>query len=286
MKRISLLYVLFVFIYTPNLWAVIDLVVREEVKVYQNPTMRSKVISTLTRGDKVVISPMLYGNWRKVLVTYQGKRQGGFVLIKDISLSIIEDREAKGTNLFRKNHSFGFNLNLIFQLQANSNFDVVGFDNATIGSRTGLDFYLGLDYQRPVSSWGLLQFSLKKRSTKLQGNAELIPGGGSDMVEIDKSMISIGSFLKYYKDESSFFWKGAGLEIAKVNSIDVNLSNGAPLKYKDEEMIYIIGNIGMGWDIKWNDKYYITTEARGNVNFNGQPMIFSLEAIVSLSRIF
>ncbi|MBT4761117.1 MAG: hypothetical protein HOO06_05405 [Bdellovibrionaceae bacterium] len=287
MKLIKLFYLICVVTLLPlKTWAVLDLIVRGEIKVYKQATTKSKLISTLIRGDRVVISPKLYGSWRKVLVTYRGKRQGGFVQNKDIILSSIEERNHEEYNTFRTNKSISVSTNIVFELQSESDFDIVGFDAATIGSRSGYNYFLGIDYQMPVSSWGLLQFSLKKRGSELEGNAEMIPDGGRNMVEIHQNMISVGSFLKFYKDKSSFFWKGAGLEIAKVNSIGVNLTDGASLTYNGDLPTYIIGSVGMGWDYKWKENLYIIPEARASAIINASPIVLSGELILSLSWIF
>ena len=101
-----------------------------------------------------------------------------------------------------------------------------------------------------------------------------------------KECIPLAAFLKFYKNNSSFFWKGFGIEFAKVYGLDIGLQDGAPLTYNDELPLYIIGNVGMGWDYKWKEKRYIIMEARGSVNFSATPMIYAGEAIVSVAQIF
>ena len=125
-------YVIFLFFLLPTVvvGAVLELDVRESIDVYKKSNGRKR-ISQLGPGDRVVISPYIYGKYRKVLITYKGKKRGGYIAIQDIVRSRIIPKGERfiDRGLYRNQRAFGVST-IIFHSQGGSQ-EIHGVDGDT-----------------------------------------------------------------------------------------------------------------------------------------------------------
>lgn len=273
-------------IHCANAFAILDLVVKEKLQVYKKPKSSSKVVTVLVRGDRVVISPVSYSGFKKVLVTYEGKRQAGYIPAKNIKLSVIEDRnKVEGSPIvLRKN--FGAYAALSYNNQAETELDLSGFPGARVGGASGFPNFWGLYYQMPILSKTVLQMSLSAREFFTQGTGEVIPDGGQEILEKTEKMYTAGVFAKRYGTNGSIFWTGAGAEIAMVQDVEVKIEGGSSFEFTGENATYILLNAGLGFDIKAYDKVFIIPELRVGAAVNASPFIFYGDLMVGVSYVF
>lgn len=265
-----------------QVFAVTDLIVRESLTVYKKRSTRSKVVTTLLRGDKVVVSPEVYGKWRKVLVTYDGKRKPGYVQIRKIQTSVIKERLEGEINELLLDQSVGGQFSFFYSFQPARSFPVQGFtDPAKINDQSGFSTNIGAHYQYPWRKGILLKGYLDNKTIKLQGRGEIVPDVPIDM-KIDYTLITLGAMAKFYNNHNSFFWKGAGIEIGSISGVSVQAGPGAVL-YGGKVPMPIIATGSLGWDYKVSNDIYITPEIRASALLSESPMILSIELMVDVS---
>lgn len=285
---------LFILILQLPAYAVSDLIVREKLRVYLKRNTKSKVVSTLQRGDKVVISPKLYGDWRKVLVTYDGERRPGYILSKDIKVSVISDRLEGVVNDLLISSSFGGQIIANFNYQQAHAKPLEGFDDASVDDLSGFGTYFGGHYHFQFKDgifggkWKeqlegvLLKTYIEQKKLFFQGSGELV-ADQTDTVEVTYTSTVAGLTAKFYENFNSFYWIGGGLEVGLINDLSASLEGGAKLPLIQSVPTPVIVHAGMGWDFKYSDSTYISPEIRAGVFFTESPMVFTFEFLVNVS---
>ena len=252
-----------VFLLTPvSALAIVDLVVKEKLTVYSKPKSDSKKVSELTKGDVVVISPKSYGRFRKVLVTYNGKRQGGYVLKKDIILSVEQERIPEDDNNMTKMKSAGGVFGINFTFVQGGALKAQGFPDAKSENLFGFDFLLAGHFNMPIGRSTLLELSAARRSISFSGNVEFIANGGAQNTDVIERGYSAGAFIKFYSKRSSIFHKGIGVEAFYAKDVEITVNGGQPVLADGDGEIYFAPVLGLGWDIQLTESMFLSPDFR------------------------
>ncbi|NQZ00468.1 MAG: hypothetical protein HRT45_07345 [Bdellovibrionales bacterium] len=287
MIRITRLTVIFLSLtYSLQALAVLDLIVKEKLSVYKETNKSSKVVTTLVRGDVVVVSPVKYSGFRKVLVTYDGKRQAGYISIPNLKLSVIKDRDLKEGSPMIERSSAGGYFSFSYYSQGEGPIDLKGFPDANFGASSGFKDFFGIQYRFPVADYWVLQLSLANRVFFTQGNAEVIADGGTEVLESSASALSFGAFLKIYNTNQSIFWYGAGLEVASISEVEIVIEGGSEIDYTGPTETFIIPQVGLGFDIKAYKDIYIVPAVQAGVAANASPFLFFVDVTVGVNYVF
>ena len=236
--------------------------------------------------QKCCLTRVSYSGFKKVLVTYEGKRQAGYIPNRNIKLSVIEDRDkVEGSPIVLK-HNVGLYGAFSYNNQAESELDLEGFPGARIGGASGFPAFWGAYYQMPFWSKTVLQFSLSVREFFTQGNGEVIPDGGQEILEKTERMYSAGVFAKRYGTLGSIFWTGFGAEVAMVQDVEVKIEGGSSFEWIGDNPTYVMVNGGLGFDIRAMDKLFIIPEIRIGAAANADPIIFYGDLMVGVSYVY
>lgn len=273
--------------YSIQIFAIQDLVVKEKLTVFKRPQLKSKKVTTLTRGDKVVISPRSYGSFRKVLVTYDGKRQAGYILSKKILLSKIQERFEEEANPLIKSKSFGGDISIAIAYSGEGALEVDNLPNAKIDSTFGFDFHFGLQHNWPLSETLLLETNLRRRSYSLSGNAVLIPSSSGQSTEVTSKGYSVSGLFKLYSKKSSFYWWGLGAEAFLVTDVEVRVNTtGNNLEYTGEKGFHALLFAGIGYDFQLTEKLFIVPAVYLGVFTTRDPLAYYSDVKISTVYIY
>ncbi|MEO0335222.1 MAG: hypothetical protein AAF202_02440, partial [Pseudomonadota bacterium] len=176
---------------------------------------------------------------------------------------------------------------LSYYNQGEGPLDIEGFPDANFGGASGFRNYFGVQYRFPVADLWVLQLSLANRIIFVQGNAQVLVDGGTELIEQKSSAITLGAFAKIYGTSQSIFWKGFGLEIAAVNEVEVKVADsGSTFDYTGEIPTLIMPNVGFGFDIKAWEKIYIVPAVQAGVAANASPFLFYVDVTVGANYVF
>lgn len=265
---------------------IIDLLVKENLDVYQKPSTNSKKISTLTRGDKVVLSPVGYGEFRKVLVTYKGKRVGGYILAKNIRLSKEISRGDSGDNLLKRSKSFTFSLDFTYNTQFEKDLQINGYSDATIGTQKGVSNTFSLGYQHPFRQNFVFQYKLTKLKLVWDGSGDLNVSTTGVGIETKIDGWALGANMKYYSNIDSIFWWKLGADVVSIQSIELTADNGVNIVDASEISSLFNLSLGIGWDAEYSHNFFIVPEIYTNFYFGADKMPMQIGAALTLSWIY
>lgn len=274
---------------TPQAWAILDIYVQDDLPVYDKPEAGSREVSRLTRGDRLVISPKIYGAYRKVLVTYGGKRQGGFIKISQIRRSYIKDRdeeELAKQRIYNRDYGLGLSLIASHMRQDGRKFTTGAADTYDISPLTSTTFFFSIFSDVPWSNTMMLRPYLSFRSTKFKGEAELV-GSINPLrpaqVTLEQSFLGIGVLAKMYDGPRDTFWWGGGIEVGSGDKSNLIIDDGIPLKVEGEKPLYVLLYGSIGWDVPAPGAFWLVPDLRLGIVPNNDPIILYLEAFVSVA---
>ena len=257
---------------------ILELSVYESLDVYKKPNGRKR-ISQLDRGDRVVISPRIYGNYRKVLITYKGKKRSGYIAIKDIVRSTIASQSEKFLDyrVYKNRKSMGINTTLFFSQIGEQNIQTVNENTYEVGKLKMFASYLALYGQYPWGSRKAVDISLSFFRSEGEGNVYLQNSDISEEIEVTQRQMRLRGLLKFYHHSNASFWYGPLLDLAwrrssqfKVKSIDI--------KAKDEkDKFFIVIGGGIGWDIQLSRSIYLIPEIKLGFSLMKKPSIINGE---------
>jgi len=273
-------------------WAILDLYVQDDLPVYEKPRRRSRQVSYLTRGDRVVISPKIYGRYRKVLITYEGKRRGGFIRISQMRRSYIKDRDKeklKNKKIYIGRYSLGLNATGSYMHQGARSFNSNSQDTYDISSFDSMTFFFSIFSDIPSSKTMMLRPYLAFRSTKFEGKAKLRNANALKPVDImlEQDFLSFGLMAKIYDSPRKSFWYGGGGELGNATESRLVIDNEIPLEVQDEVKPFFTLLYGaVGWDIPAPNRFWLNPDFRLGVIVNKKPIIMYVDALISVSYSF
>lgn len=253
-------------------YSIVDLVVKEKLAVYKRPKQGAKKISQLSKGDVVVISSKSYGEYRKVLVTYNGKRQGAYILKKDIVLSVEQERAPEDDNKLIKRKSAGGTVGVNYTYISAGKLMAKGFPDAKAENMFGFDFLLGAHFNLPIGKSTILELSATKRSISISGDVEFIANAGAQSTDVIEKGYSAGAFVKFYGKRSSFFYKGLGVEAFYAKDVEITVNGGRPVPYDGDGEFYFAPILGLGWDIQLTESMFLSPDLKAGGFVTRDPM--------------
>ncbi|MCB0364767.1 MAG: hypothetical protein H6624_04690 [Bdellovibrionaceae bacterium] len=282
------LFLAFAGLFTAPAWAILDLYVQDDLPVYEEPEKGARQVSRLTRGDRVVISSKIYGAYRKVLVTYGGKRRGGYVRISQLRRSYIksrEDVELEGKRIYSQDYALGLSLIGSYMRQGARSFSTSSADQYDISAFASTTFFFSLFADIPWSKTMMLRPYLTFRSTKFKGEAELVGSINAlrpAQVTLEQSFLGLGLMAKFYGVSTDSFWYGGGIELGNGTKSELVIDDGIPLKVDgDDKPFFALLYGAIGWDIPAPGAMWLVPDIRLGVVPNNDPMIMYFEVYLS-----
>ena len=258
---------------------ILELYVQESIDVYKEADGKKK-ISQLGRGDRVIISPRIYGNFRKVLITYRGKKRSGYIAQTDIIRSTIQPQSEKfrDQRVYKNRGAIGLGATFSFlgslgrDLQRRSNND----DYRAKGSQ-GLGSQISLFGHYPLAPRHTFSVSLSQLSVTFKGQAHSkeAPEASKD-IEISEDWLGLKGNLKIYSHLNGLFWYGPHLALFLLTPRDFHIEGldiGVEDKHKESQFFSTLG-MGWGWDIPIGDSFYLIPEFSLDVSVLKKPMSF------------
>lgn len=270
--------------------AILDLEVFEDLPVYAKPNSRSVVISRLSRGDRVVVSPQIYGSFRKVLVTARGRPTAGYVPIRKIVRSQIRERGAEeGLGTYSSRYSLGLAFVPAYMRQGESAFQLSDGSTYDTTVFSGTSYFFSLFMDMPISPrWGVRPY-ISFRETSLKGTTtrrDDPPGVAAKKITREQSLTGLGLVLKRYTSENSSWWWGGGAEIAVGSKVAVKISS-VPVPTSDEDKpFFLMGFLAMGADFSLMKSIYFVPDLRLGMIGTTQPMTIYAESFLGLAYLF
>jgi hypothetical protein len=272
-------------------WAILDLHVQEDLVVYEKASSDSKPISQLAKGDVIVVSPVIYGSFRKVLVMHDGKRVPGYVLSQKIKDSYIVDRDdeiakEREEQVIKRRYAFGLFGGFFFMQQnPNSYADTTGANIYNSSYLTSTDPVFGFYLDVPTTDQLIIRPYLSFRNTQLKGNATN-PNAVNPLtiptVEIDENLVGLGALLKYYPFASGSYWLGFAGEYAYATTASGTILNQIPFTVANlKKQNYGIAQFATGFDILFND-FQLSPELRAGEVLTAKPSIIDVEFMVGI----
>ena len=288
MHHVFLYTLLFACFLCPSfVWCkILELHVQESIDVYSRPDGRKK-ISQLGRGDRVVISSNIYKRFRKVLITYQGKKRNGFIAIKDIVRSTIRPRSDRLRNpIFYKNRkSIGIHPSFSFSQIGSQNLTIQDKEHKieSLKSFSG-DFAIFGHF--PLGLIKAIEISFSFSSSVFSGTIYLknnVPNDteletASGETEITIKQIGVGGVLKLYRHINSLFWYGPSLGLSLEESSKFTLNNEKielnDKNFQQSQFFIVVGG-AMGWDIQLINSIYLIPELRLEMSLLRKPFVLN-----------
>lgn len=273
-------------------WAVLDLHVQENLTVYSEPG-GGKEVSTLVKGDIVVISPSSYRSYRKVLVTYDGKRRAGYIQSSKIVRSFIRDRDEEerlNSDVKDYKRAQGAGLSLVGSYMRQGARTIPHSDGTIsygVSNMTSFTMFFSIFYDYPLAPQWVIRPYLTFRQVKFKGDAKIqgISSGATFPVTITQNLFGLGVLAKRYPSTTSGYWYGGAIELAKGSGVSIQTTSNISLNSKDETLpFYAVVQGAAGLDIPLGASgMFLLPDVRLGVIPNTKPFIMSFEAFISFA---
>ncbi len=265
---------------------VMDLYVKEPLDVRGKPAYGSAVLTRLEAGDRVVISPVIYGKYRKVRLPRGDDSIDGYVRSADIVYSLIRERPIEGADDWYPTARVLGIFGVLSFMEKGDEFDFTTTSQVhySVAEAHGSSNYFGLFFEEPFSRrfTGRAQFSLRKTIT--EGTAEPLNGapGQSAPVKRTERFFGLGFSGKYYVLPDSNLWLSGGLEVALHRSTESSVSNTSsiPLNVKESGTL-IIPFVSTGLDLDVFKVIRVIPEIRIFIPANASKSAYGLELFLS-----
>lgn len=262
-------------------WAKLDLYVEEPLTVYSKPDLSAKSDLQLSAGQKVLISPKIYGSWRKVLVRHQGQRVIGYVRVRDLVHSYIREGgyEAELRRSYGESSAFGISMISSFMEQGDRQIKTSVEDVFTVDKMTSHSSFISLFYDRPVENRAVFRVSLGLRQTQFIGKTHLQNSTAEAHVKVEQTLLALGFAAKFYSPRFLSLWWGGMVEVARGSSVSVTL--GDEVQNREEKPFFVLTTVDAGWDFHVTSDFYILPSVRLGAVVTTQPYIPTVEALLS-----
>ncbi len=270
--------------------AVLDLHVQETIPVYFSRNKNSRVVSTLMKGDVVVIAPKTYGAHRKVLVTYDGERRPGYILSSAMVRSFIRDRdevERLSADVMDYRRAHGMGLSIVGSYLRQGGRTITTSDagvNYEVSTMTSLTAFFSVFYDYPVNEKWVFRPYLTFRQSKMKGNAKVSGSSNSNpTATMSQNLFGLGMLAKRYK--SNYFWYGAAFELAKGGDVSVQVRDGINLDATEKGLAFVaILQAAAGVDIPMGRSgLFLLPDFRVGAIPNSNPFTLTVEVFISLA---
>jgi hypothetical protein len=272
-------------------WAILDLHVQEDLVVFDKASSGAKTISQLAKGDVVVVSPVVYGSYRKVLVMHDGKRVAGYIFSQKLKDSYITDRDEemakdREEQVIKRRYAFGLFGGFFFMQQnPNTYADITGENTYNSSYLTSTEPLFGIYLDVPLNDKIVVRPYVSFRNTQFKGNA-VNPNAVNPLtvptVSIDQNLVGLGALIKYYPFASGSYWLGLAGEYAYPTSISGTILNQIPFQIANlKKQGYGLVQFGTGFDILYND-FQLTPEIRAGEVVNAKPGIVDVEFMIGI----
>lgn len=273
--------------------AIYDLEVLEELPVHSEANLNSPIISRLNRGDKVVVSPKIYGSFRKVLITYRGKARGGFVPIAKIARSLIKERGATtsdGRKPYASEYAVGLAAVVSYLRQGESTFQQTDgeiYDTTPLQSTT---FFFSVFADIPIDSgWGLRTY-VALRETNFSGTVSRRNDVFATKRKVNRtqSLTGVGLIGKFYNSPGSGWWWGGGLELAMGKRITIKVDDvELPVEDTDKPFFAIAyGALGAYIPVPGFSSLFLAPDIRLGTIATTTPITLYVETFLAGSYLF
>lgn len=277
--------------------AALELIFRTQTRVYGKRNARADVVTVYERGDRVPISRETYGAWKKIVAEVDGKKQIGWVLVRDIKGARIQEKDDEKVitesgerkrlaPVYRRKTGAGFAGVLSYYKQGGGEADLnnVSAPQLKFSGFDGTAVYFSGFADWVVGSTTNLRTFLSLRNLERSGTGTYPPDTTSRTVNLKQTGLSVGATLKLYSNPNGISWWGGGFEVVKASKNDVTSSN-ISASYKDEPFIFF-ANASLGYDINIYKNIYILPEFRLGVGINGDPLIINAEVLIPVGFSF
>lgn len=278
-------------VFAPAAQAVLDLHVQEVIPVFSSRSSEAREVSTLMKGDVVVISSKVYGPYRKVLVTYDGQRRAGYILSKSIVRSFIRDRDEverlRADVLdYKRAHAMGLSVVGSYLSQGPRSITTADAGvNYEVSTMTSLTTFFSVFYDYPYADQWVLRPYLTFRQINFKGNATIAGSSGINPTAImSQNLFGLGILAKRYSSQNSVFWYGAAIEIAKGGDVTVQMRDGINLDTteKGKSFLAILQTVA-GVDIPMGRSgVFLLPDIRLGMIANTNPFTLTVETFLSL----
>lgn len=296
-KKFNILILFVVIFIAETSYAVKEIIFRQQTQVYSKRNENSEVLGVYDRGDTIPISSKVYGRWRKVIVDVRGKKQIGWIAIKDIRGARIKDSKARqieedekdGVVNYRRRTGVGIigNLSYVYQTEGSVDFESAGTTlKLDYSSMSGANVFVGLFGDFNLSSTRAIRGYFAMRNMKRSGSAFVdVMGGTNGNFAIIHDMLAIGATYKFYSSASSVFWWGPGLEIATTTKFSIKGPNNIEADVKDQPL-YFLPSISAGADYNLGGRFFILPEVKFGLVPNGDPILATFEILFPIAFTF
>ncbi len=286
-----------IFFITGSLWAAQELVFRKQTQVYSKPNIKSDSLTVYERGDRVPVSNENYGAWKKIIAEVDGKKQIGWVLVRDIKGARIQEKDTEKVTtssgkrkklepVYRKKIGVGVAGVLSYYKQGSGSVDLNNTVTTSLNfsDLDGTGVYFSIFGDMPLTSKLNLRGYFSMRNLERSGTGTFPPDTQSRSINIDQTALSLGSTLKFYSHTDGNSWWGPGVELAMTDKSDVTASN-ATTTFKDDPL-YIFIHLALGYDIRFFSNVFILPEFRIGAAVNGDPFILNAEILIPIAYRF
>lgn len=282
---------------TSIVWSAQELVFRQQTQVYSKANIKSDPLTVYERGDRVPVSKENYGAWKKIIVEVDGKKQIGWVLVRDLKGARIQEKDEekvatpsgkrkKLDPVYRKKIGVGVAGVLSYYKQGSGSVDLNNTESTSLNfsDLDGTGVYFSIFGDMPLTSKMNLRGYFSLRSLERSGTGTFPPNTVNRSVNIDQTSLSVGSTLKFYSHTDGNSWWGPGLELAMTDKSDVTASSQTTT-FKDDPL-YIFVHLAAGYDIRFFSNVFILPEFRIGAAVNGDPLIINAEILIPFAYRF
>lgn len=269
-----------------------ELILREEVKVYEKKSRKSEVIDTLNTGARVPVSTVDYGPWYKIKLDPDGESREAWVWKKDLKKSRIRFMDGgaskKKSSVYHWNKSAG--AQVVFTQVHIDPRQVSSSDGSVIyelDANDGNSIFFGFFYDYPWSKRWVVHSYVDFREHNLKGKGRTPPGSPqSAEISMGQKFVSFGMDFRYYTDLDGAFWYSFGVELAKGYAVDLTINDIPSPVSGDDLPFYAFVHAGLGYDFQFSNDFYIIPEIKAAWAANGKVLVYSVDATVNISYVF
>lgn len=251
--------------------------VKEAIKVYKEPNLRSAVIDRLKPGQKLNIR--LSKKKYYIRISYPEKRiEGGYVYTKHFRKSRIKkaqvsfEKDFVASQSSRRSYSLSLNYQAI-QMSQQGYQDVINEVNYQfsefISSHSGFELQLSL----PAKSQWQWQIGLVSMKTQFESTAIMTSINKKDIpVSRIQELIGLSFNARYFFNDGDNYYGLFGLELDKGISLELTYDDQSLVGADGDLPLFVIGRAGIGAQWFLFKSVFISPEARLGIDFNSDPM--------------
>jgi hypothetical protein len=263
---------------------------------------KSQRLKILQPGQRALISPKKYGEWRKLLITSEdGSLVKGWAHIRHLRgrtqlrkiqspepgsildgiESQLQQEPPEPEKKYSQSVALGGSFHTSYLSWGKRSFTLSDDTEWSVSEVTSTTFWPSLFLDLTMGSRSAMRLYLGYRTAKFEGESTTDFPIGTKQTSFIHTFLAMGLVYKWYRPNRLTWW-GLGAEFAQGQELKIAYDN-TEIPLGDEDLpLFILLFLSGGYDFRITETLYLLPELRIGTVYNQDPKIYFAEGLISL----